>query len=84
MATAAQHAQAQDLLNQMIAADFSRESMELRLDEVERAALRLADKARLQDLLDIAGAVRRLMSTEPKLAAAGLLAGRHRKPYSQL
>lgn len=82
--TVEEKTQAQDLLTQMIAADFSRDSMEIRLDEVERSALQLDDSARKRSLLDIAGEIRRLMAKESKLAAAGILAGRNRKPYSQL
>ena len=88
MATPKQKAQAQSLLEQMITADFSRESMENRLDEVEAEALHgkatRDDPQAKANLLTITGEIRRLLASEPKLAAAGLLAGRRFLPYSKL
>lgn len=80
-----QKAQAKDLLAQMISMDLSKESMEIRLDEVEAEAKRLQDEPeRKRSLLDLAGEIRRLISKDRKLAAAGLLAGRRLLPYSKL
>lgn len=77
---------AQEIFRAMIDADFSRQSIDARVDEVKRQAKQLDDANRKDTILGIAAEIEKLIAADEKLSLAKAAGAPnfYNTPYSQI